>query len=139
MLRMIAAVITGLITGGIVIALVEGASSMLYPIPESLNVNDRDALGDYTMNMPIGAYIFVLAAWLLGAFGGGVIAVIIGKQHSVAIIVGTILTLGGIANMFMIPHPIWFMIVGILIYIPSAMAGGMLAMKKIQPGQPVLG
>ncbi len=139
MLRMIAAVLTGLVTGGIVIALVEGVSSTLYPIPESLDVTDRDALAVYTMNMPIGAYISVLTAWFLGAFSGGAIAVLIGKRSSVAIIVGSILTLGGIANMYMLPHPVWFMIVGTLVYIPAAMIGGKFVMRRVKSGQPVPG
>lgn len=139
MLRMIGAVIAGLLTGGILIAAVEGISSTVYPLPEGLDMADRAALANYTMNMPMGAYLFVLAGWILGAFGGGAVAVIISKHSRTAIIVGAILTLGGLANMYMIPHPTWFWIVGVLVFIPSAVAGGKIAMKKVQPGQPVAG
>jgi hypothetical protein len=39
------------------------------------------------------------------------------------IIAGVVLTLAAIANFFLIPHPIWFIIIGLIVFIPSVLIG----------------
>jgi hypothetical protein len=41
-----------------------------------------------------------------------------------------ILTLCGVMNFLMIPHPLWFVIVGMLIFIPLTLAGYFVAKNK---------
>jgi len=37
----------------------------------------------------------------------------------------------GIANLLIIPHPVWFSIANVLIYLPAAIAGGMVFEARI--------
>ncbi|MCK6623004.1 MAG: hypothetical protein HUU32_18855 [Calditrichaceae bacterium] len=54
------------------------------------------------------------------------------NQHRVlhGMIVGGIMLLAGIVNMAMIPHPLWFWVVGVLIFLPAAYLGARLGIPK---------
>jgi hypothetical protein len=43
------------------------------------------------------------------------------------LIVGALLTVGGVINLIMLPHPLWFSAASLLTYLPMAWAGGLLA------------
>jgi hypothetical protein len=67
----------------------------------------------------------VLAGWVLGSFLCGFVIKWISKSYNktLPIIAGSILTLSAVANFFAIPHPIWFIVVGLLSFIPSTLLG----------------
>ena len=44
-------------------------------------------------------------------------------NEKLPIIAGIILTISAIANFFSLPHPTWFIIVGLIIFIPSTLLG----------------
>ncbi|MCG8306272.1 MAG: hypothetical protein MI975_02695 [Cytophagales bacterium] len=124
-------ILAGIITGTILIYLVEMLGHLIYPPPEGLDVNDTEALKDIIKDLPTGALLFVLLAYALGSFGGGLISGILSKSSKIinSIIVGAVLMILGFINLFMIPHPVWFSIVSLLLYIPSAYFGGRVSMK----------
>lgn len=129
MLRNFISVITGLATGFSVIYLVEILSHKVYPLPANINMNDPAELKNFIESLPVGALWFVLAAWALGSFSGGLVASLIApdKRLKQAMIVAAVLMFMGIINLVMIPHPGWFVIAGILVYIPFAWLGYKLA------------
>ena len=45
------------------------------------------------------------------------------SQIILPIIIGAILTVGAIANFVMLPHPAWFVVVGLLIFVPFTLLG----------------
>ena len=55
----------------LVIALVQMVSGLIYPPPVGLDFNDKVEVARWASSMPIGAYLMVLLAYVLGSFTGG--------------------------------------------------------------------
>ena len=117
MIRTILSVIAGIVAGGVVVALVEGAGHMVFPPPEGVDLKDPEALKTIMHDIPVAAKIAVLVAWCLGVFAGGSVAKLIGKSGSTSVwAVAVVFAIFTIANLFMIPHPGW-MIAGAFVAI----------------------
>lgn len=123
-LKKVLAIIAGLTVGMIVIGLVEGLGHLIFPPPEGLDMTNMDVVAEYLQTAPIGSILWVALAWIVGSFVGGVVATMIGKEFGrmPAYVVGGVLTISGILNLVMIPHPVWFWL-AILVFIPSALLG----------------
>lgn len=57
--------------------------------------------------MPMAAKLWVVAGWLLGAFLGALLAFRIARWDFAGWFVSALVAAAGIANVFMIPHPLW--------------------------------
>ena len=123
-LKKVLSVVAGLVVGMIVIGLVEGLGHLFFPPPEGLDMSDMEVVAEYIKTAPILSLLWVILAWFIGAFAGGAVATMVNKDadRMPAYLVGGILTLSGILNIVMIPHPIWFWL-GILVFLPAALAG----------------
>jgi len=121
----------GLIAGCIVIFFVEAIGHKVYPPPPNIDLNDPEALKRIINDAPAAALLFVILSWALGSLAGGFIASLIASASKMnnSLVVGGVLMILGIINMLMIPHPIWFWILGLLVYIPCAYLGGKLGIK----------
>ena len=78
-------------------------------------------------------FIFPFIAHAAGSLVGGFIAYMIAASHKMicAVVVGVAFLAGGLMMVFMLPSPIWFIAADIgLAYIPAAMLGGKLAMRR---------
>ena len=51
--------------------------------------------------------------------------------YFMAAVLGLLFLLAGIANLMMIPHPVWFAVMDVLLYLPMALTGSWLAGKAI--------
>lgn len=126
------AVLAGILSGGLVISLVEMASP--HTPPAGMNVNDAEKLSEWIATLPVSAFLILLLAYFLGsAVGGWVANRLAAKSHyRPALIVGFGLFVAGIMNLIAIPHPLWFSILSSLIYFAGAWIGGrMVARVKI--------
>jgi len=123
MLKRVLAVIVGLIAGGILISLVEMVSNYVYPMPGDLDTSDLDALAEHIANLPIGAFLMVLLAHMVGGFGAGFVAAKIGGSRGPALVVGGLLFALGAITIAMIPHPLWFAVASLACYFPCAWVG----------------
>lgn len=123
-LKRVLAVVAGLVVGMITLGLVEGLGHLIFPPPEGLDMTNMEVVAEYLKTAPIGAILWVMLAWIIGSFVGGAVATMIGKEFGrmPAYIVGGVLTLSGILNLVMVPHPSWFWM-AILVFIPSALVG----------------
>ncbi len=128
MLRRATAVVIGLMVGVFLIALIQASSVVLYPPPPGADLSDKDVLRDYIQSRPMGALILVLVAYAAGSFAGAATAAAVGRDEPrrVAITVGSLLLIAGILNLLQQPHPIWFAVASMLVYLPSAWLGGRL-------------
>ena len=132
--RKILAVVIGLIAGGFVIMAIESINMLLYPYPEDLSSTEKpEAFMEYLNSLPISALITVLFAHIAGAFAAGALSTKIGQAENLylAMICGAILLVGAVVNLYLIPHPVWFMIVNVLTIVPAAIFGG-----KVLAGKP---
>lgn len=125
MLRLVIAVAVGLFAAFLVIAGVEWLSALRYPLPKGLDIADYRAMAAYIANLPTGALINVLVGWALGSMVCGFFIRIISKSKSKtpAYLAGLVLLTTGIVNTFTYPHPVWFMVIGVLLFIPCTLLG----------------
>jgi hypothetical protein len=112
MIKKIAAAVIGIVVAGGIVFAVESLGHTVYPLPADLDMNDPVEFGNYVESLPIGAFIFVAGAWVLGTLGGGLLACFIAgdKPRVYSSIVGGFVLVATIANLIMIPHPLWFSI-----------------------------
>lgn len=120
-MRSFLAVLVGVLAGGLVIAAVEALGHAAFPLPAGADPQHLQP-GD----VPLPAFVAVLVAWALGAFVGGWVAAAVATRTA-AIVVGGILMLAGLANLVAIPSPLWFWVIGLLVFVPSALLGSRLA------------
>jgi hypothetical protein len=123
--KKIAAGIAGVVIAGVIIMIVEMIGHTVFAPPPDLNFEDSEALGAYIGTLPAGAFLFVIAAWSLGALGGTFAACRFGNARPVtyACIIGGLVLLATTYNLLMYPHPLWVAALGIAGIIGGAWAG----------------
>ena len=112
----IAAGVAGVVVAGLLVWLVEMVGHSVYPPPPDLDFANADAMRAYIDTLPKGALLFVAAAWFIGTLGGTFTACKIGtaKPLIFACVVGGLMLVATIVNLAMIPHPVWFSVLGIV-------------------------
>ena len=131
-LKRIGAVLGGFMAAMVVVMLFEWLGAYVNPMPKDIDYHDPKALADMMNHMPMTAYLWLLLGYVVASIVGGAVATLLsGRSKSMpALIVGAVLTLGGIINFIMLPHALWFMIVSTLMYIPMALLGYRLCVKQ---------
>ena len=132
MARGLIGLVFGIIAGGITVMLVESISSLMYPRPEGMAWDDLEAMKEFVASLPMPAFLIVLVAHVAGAFVAGFVCYAVSKKASVwfPLGLGGFFLLGGAMNLVSIPHPIWFAVADLVIYVPSAWLGHLSAGKS---------
>jgi hypothetical protein len=130
--RSIAAVFAGFVVASIVMMIFETINGrVLFPElgKSAEGVTDREKIRALLATAPIGAFMVVIAGWFLGSLAGGWATARLAPRASVAhgLVLGALLTVAGVANNLMIPPPLWFWIVSLLVLMPAAYLGARLA------------
>ena len=131
--RNILAVIAGLIIGSIVNMGLIMISGSVIPPPEGGDVTTMEGLKETMHLFEPKHFIFPFLAHALGTLVGSFVAATIAANNKMkfAIAIGCFFLIGGIINVVMLPSPTWFAILDIVgAYIPMAMIGGKLAIRK---------
>lgn len=110
--RKILAVIAGVFAAGFVILAVE-------LIGHELVVVQRDGAPTVAM------LLFVAAGWLLGSFAGALLAQRIdhARLPVPALLTGGILLALAVYNLVVQPHPAWFRVLGVFVFLPGTVLG----------------
>jgi hypothetical protein len=118
--RSVLAVVVGSIVAMVLIAIAESISVMTYPMPPGVDMHDHAAMREHIHGLPIGAFLFVLAAWAIGAHGGSWVAARLAGRAQVAhgLVIGGLFLFFAILTMLMIPHP-WWMWGGAIVALPG--------------------
>ena len=127
-LRRALAVLAGVgVAIGIVFA-VESISSRFYPLPPVTSYSDPEAMTAMMSRLPRAALLIVLLGWGLATMAGAWIAArVAGRRQGPAWTVGVVLLAAAVFNMLELPHPLWFWIAGVAVFLPAAWLGGRLA------------
>ena len=130
--RNIIAIVGGLIAGFVTVALLQSISVIMYPMPEGLSPEDPEAMGEWVKTLPIAALLIVLASHGLGAFVAGCVSSLLrgGTWYAGAAGLGVFFLVGGIFNLLWIPHPLWFAVADLIIYVPAALIGAAIMPSK---------
>lgn len=125
MKRNILSVMVGLVTAILTFVLAETINATLHPVPPSLDFTNSLDVKSFYENQPLSLWLLVLLGWIIGSLLCGLVIKWISKNNNqkLPIIAGCILTLSAVANFLSLPHPIWFMVVGLLVFIPSTLLG----------------
>ena len=110
MLRNVFAVICGIATFVVAIMIVQYLGHQVYPPPTDIDFGDPEQTRAFMATLPVGAILFVGLSWMVGAFGGTVVATKAGtlKPLYFGVIIGGLVLAGAITNLLIIPHPPWF-------------------------------
>jgi hypothetical protein len=120
------AVIAGIIIGSVVnMGIIMLSSSIISP-PDGVNPADIESIKANMHLYEAKHFVMPFLAHALGTLVGAFIAVLIAttNKFSFAMAIGVVFLLGGIANVFMLPSPMWFNVLDLVVaYIPMAYFG----------------
>jgi hypothetical protein len=132
MLKNILAVVLALVLGGSVNMGLIMVSGSIIPPPEGIDPTNMESLKASMHLYEAKHFIFPFLAHALGTLVGAFIAakVASSRKMTFALVIGGFFMLGGITNAFLLPAPIWFIALDIVLaYLPMAWLGGKLGTK----------
>jgi hypothetical protein len=132
-LKNILAVVIGILLGSTVNMAIIKISSSIIPPPEGADITTMEGLkASIHLFKPIN-FLFPFLAHALGTLFGAFLAAKIAATHKMkfALGIGFFFLLGGIANVYLLPGPMWFSVVDLVFaYLPVAYFGGRMALKN---------
>jgi hypothetical protein len=134
--RAILAVVAGCVVSVLIVFGMDAISHSVYPPPTGVNLRDPAAMRTIIQQMPTGAFIVIVAGWILGAGSGAWVATRFSRGKAWAgIVVGAVTLAATAFNLFTIPHPVW-VVLAALVGIPLATWGGTRAARTSPPPAP---
>jgi hypothetical protein len=128
LLRAVLAVIAGLVVGQVVNGGLGFLGLLIYPMPPGVGWKDHEAIAEWLGAAPPVFWLLPIFAHQFGCFVGAWVAEKLAPRSvGPALAIGFLFLTGGILNLFSIPHPLWFAIVDLALYLPSAWLGAKLA------------
>ena len=128
-LRNVLAVVVGIVVCMFVNGGIITLSPAVIPPPAGANMDDFESM---KASMPLlrpKHFVMPFLAHALGSLLGGLVAALIAASHKItfALVIGLVHLAGGIAMALMIPAPVWFEALDLIVaYIPMALVGGRL-------------
>jgi hypothetical protein len=132
-IKNILAVVAGIILGSAVNMGIVMISGSIIPPPDGADVTTMEGLKASLHLFQPWHFILPFLAHALGTFAGAFLAVVIAANNKMkfALGIGAFFLVGGIANTFMLPSPIWFIVLDLVgAYIPMGYFAGKLAFGK---------
>jgi hypothetical protein len=133
-LRNLCAVIIGLAVGGALNMTLIIVSPHVIAPPAGVDVTDSQSLSNSMHLFEPKHFVFPFLAHALGTLVGALVAFLVAASYRsvFAYTIGAVFLAGGIAATFMIPAPIWFLILDLAAaYIPMAWIGTQLGRRVI--------
>lgn len=114
--RSILGTVVGLVIAILLIGLVETLGHRLIPPPAGMDPTDPASIAAAIPLIPIGSFLFVLAAWFLGTWVGVSTASRIAQSGTrwPGLTVGGVIFTATLYNLWLIPHPMWVAAGGLL-------------------------
>jgi hypothetical protein len=127
--RNIAAVLLGAIACLVLNGLLLGIMMRIVGVPDGFDPNNMDSYSLLQGKYFLSPFI----AHAVPSLIGGALAALLAASHkmTLALVVGGLHLIGGIAAAFMIPAPVWFVALDLVVaYLPMAWLGGRLVVRK---------
>ena len=140
--RMLLGAVLGLVVAFVTIMCIEFVGHQVYPPPAGLDPRSTADMATLIGGMPVGALLFVVAAWVVGAFDGGFVAALVARDQRprlAAILPALLVVAGVVAMILQMPgHPLWMAVAGLLLPVPAALAGAALVarIRRARPPRP---
>ncbi|MEZ5196758.1 MAG: hypothetical protein R2764_10240 [Bacteroidales bacterium] len=132
-IRNILAIVAGIVLGSAANMGIIMISGSIIPPPEGTDVTTTEGLKEAIHLFEPKHFILPFLAHAIGTLVGAFLAALIAANHKMkfALGIGVFFLIGGIANIIMLPSPLWFTIVDLVgAYIPMAYFAGKLVAKK---------
>lgn len=123
----IGAGIAGVLIAMLSVWLVQKIGHAVYPLPADVDFEDMEAMRTFVASLPIGALLFVIASYFIGTLAGTCAACAIGTMlpRIFAILIGCFMLVATTMNVMMLPHPVWFVILAVVVIVVGAWLGTM--------------
>lgn len=123
-LMQIAAAGLGLIVSVAILFIMQFINASLYPVPDGMDLSHDEVYALFVSEHPL-FLIGILFSAGVSSFTGGAIAGLtrMDLKPIYPAGIGLILMILGFINIFMVPHPVWFWIGSLFVYIPFSWAG----------------
>jgi hypothetical protein len=133
--RGVVAVILGLLLAFSITFAVEGLNARIYPPPPGVDLANPESVKAMMALMPRAALIVVLAGWFVSALLGTALAARFARPAGwPPLTVGILLLAVAVMQMYVIPHPVWFWVVGVAIYPVATWLGARLGGTPVKRG-----
>jgi hypothetical protein len=122
-LRTFIAVIAGIVAGSVVNMALIGIGPHVIPLPAGADASTTDGLKSAMPSFEPRHFLFPWLAHAVGTFVGAFVATLLAPRRPLApaLAVGIFFLLGGIAAAVMLPAPLWFEVVDVVLaYLPAA-------------------
>ena len=131
-MRRVLGIVAGLVTGFILISLLEMLGHLIFPPPEGIDMMNREELARIMDEISFGGLLSVVLAWFVGTLGAAYIATRVGQYTTMmaAYIIGGIEIGFSAINFLSIPHPTWMIVAGLVAFAGGAYLGGEMALWR---------
>ena len=131
--RIILAIISGILLGSVVNMGIINLSGSIIPPPNGADLTTVEGITSAMHLMEPKHFLMPFLAHAFGTITGAFVAALITKKNemSIAMFIGVVFLLGGIASVMMLPSPLWFTLTDLIVaYLPMAYIGARLAALK---------
>lgn len=138
LIRTVLSLLAGLVAGAVLNGLIIQAGPHIIPPPEGTDPTDLESLKKHIQMFEARHFLFPFLAHALGTCAGAFVASLLAGRERLwpALVVGIAFLAGGVINVVLLPAPVWFSALDlILAYLPMAWVGYRLA-GKVKPGAP---
>jgi len=132
-MRNLLAIIAAIFIGSLVNMGLITLGGVLISAPAGVDNTDIDSLAATMHLFELKHFIFPFLAHAIGTLSGALVAAKIGSSHQakLAMIIGVFFLAGRIAASYMLPAPVWFMVLDLVVaYLPMAWLGHRLVKTK---------
>jgi len=132
-LRAVFAVLLGIVMGSVVNMCLIRLGHWLVPPPAGVDTRSMESLAAAMPAFGPIHFLFPFLAHALGTLGGALVALWLSptRRPLYAWIIGGFFLLGGLAAVFMLPAPIWFSALDLLLaYLPMAWLATQIAVRR---------
>lgn len=124
--------VVGLVAGFIVVSFAEGIGMAIWPVPHTIQNagSDPAKMRESVTQIPVGAKLFVVLAWVAGSFVGGLVSGLLNGYPKQVRWVGILMLSMVFLTLMTFPHPLWMALASVCFPLPAAFFGGKLGNSR---------
>lgn len=133
MLRTVLAFLIGAVVMVVAVAVLQMLGHAIWPPPDGIDPSNPEAFAQIVAAMPLAAKIWVLVSYAIAVEVGTIVAVLVHRVRwrGLAMTLGMLMTALCALNFWLLPHPWWMVVVGLLLPLPIAMTAGWWMRPKV--------
>ncbi len=122
-MRTLGGLIVGIIVAVAAVLAISWIGDLLFPASADSGLRDPEQVSTSFTAAPIGAQLFLVFAWLGGAFAGGIVARRISGRNGPILLIAALMLLAALPIISIVAMPAWLMVA----LIAAPIIGGFLA------------